>query len=97
MHSDQLRRSFGAQLLDRMCVLRNNQANPQLVQGSRRDLTADQGTDSIFLGSGIPITLGDGPARILRTLGSLQKLSVYTDLSFKKSSPLPYWDCPRLK
>lgn len=47
MYSDWHRCSFGAQLLkDKTCVLRNNQMNPQLAQGSRRDLRADQGADS---------------------------------------------------
>lgn len=73
MSSDWHRCSFGAQLLkDKMCVPRNNQMNPQLVQGSQRDLRVDQGTDSIFLGSSIPITLRARP----RTSGSLPELSV---------------------
>lgn len=75
MHSDQHRCSFGAQLLkDRMCGLRNSQANPQLVQGSRPDLTADQGAGSTFLGSSIPITL---MAAQTRFSGSFLELSVY--------------------
>lgn len=60
-----------------MCVLRDEQANPQLVQGSRRDLPADQGTDSIFLGSSIPITLRAEQARTQTPLGPLQELWVY--------------------
>lgn len=73
MYSDWHRCSFGAQLLkDKTCVLRNNQMNPQLAQGSRRDLRADQGADSIFLGSSIPITLRARP----RTSGPLPELSV---------------------
>lgn len=99
-HSDQHRLSFGAQLLkDRICVLRNSQANPQLAQGSQRDLTADQGTDSIFLGPSTPVTLRADQARPLRTLGPLQEL-LASFLStqaclFKNISPLPLLGLPR--
>lgn len=81
MHRYQNRLSFapsGAQLLKvRVCLLKNNQANPQRVQGGQRDLTEDQGTHSIFLGSSVPVTPRAGQARTLGTLGSLQELSVY--------------------
>lgn len=40
IHSEQCEQSFSARLLkDWMCVLKKDQANPQLVQGSRRDFT----------------------------------------------------------
>lgn len=73
LHSDLLRQL----LKEGIDVLRDDQANPQLVQGSRRDLTADQGTDSIFLGSSVSITLRAEQARTQRTSGPLQELWVY--------------------
>lgn len=61
---DQHWRSFSPQLLqDGTCVLKNNQANSQPVQGSQRALTAERGTDSIFVGFSIPVTLRAGQAR----------------------------------